>query len=145
MKKIYRYKFLREGMKSENGDHVWEVGRKYTFKDSLELCKSGFHASKGIYQAFSYVQGEILVKVECSGKHLSDDTKEVWSEMKVTRCWKWQKIDSVLFSIYAARLVLDNYEKEYPNDKRVRQAIEAAENYAKNPIEENMLAAESAA
>ena len=142
-----RYKFLKEGFKSANGNHTWEIGKRYKYDGNLKLCNSGFHCSKGIYQAFSYVQGEILAQVECFGDCVKDKdrTKEVWSGMKVVKAWKWQKKDSVLLSIYAARLCLDNFEKVFPDDKRPREAIEAAERYVKKPTEKNRLAAHLAA
>ena len=140
-----RYKFMLDGFKSARGNHTWEIGKWYKTDGDLELCQKGFHCSKGIYQAFSYVQGSILTKVEVRGKHLDEKDKEVWEEMRVTKAWKWTKKDSVLFSIYAARLVLDIYEKQYPDDDRSRKAIEAAETYIKNPTEENKAAARAAA
>jgi len=140
-----RYKFLLKGNKSSNGDFKWKIGEWYTHEGELEMCSSGFHCSKGIYQAFSYVQGEILSEVEVKGKHQTQDDKEVWEKMRVVKTWKWQKKDSVLFSIYAAYLCLNNFEKLYPNDKRPREAIEAAERYIKNPTKKNQTAAESAA
>ena len=140
-----RYKFLRTGYKSEIGDHKWKVGKWYEYDGDIEMCKSGFHCSKGIYQAFSHIRGEILTEVEVAGKHEVQDDKEVWEKMRVVRSWKWTKKDSVLFAIFAARLVLKNFEKEFPCDDRPRKAIEAAEVYAKNPTEKNREAAESAA
>jgi len=140
-----RYKFLLKGNKSSHGDFKWKKGVWYKHDGEIELCESGFHCSKGIYQAFSYVQGEILAEVEVKGKHESEDTKDVWQEMRVTKTYKWQKKDSVLFSIFVAYLCLDNFEKLYPEDKRPREAIEAAERYVKEPTEENRTAAESAA
>lgn len=139
-----RYKFLRTGYKSEHGDFKWKFGKWYTHDGLLELCESGFHCSKGIYQAFSYVRGEILALVEVDGKHELEDDKEVWEKMRVVKSYKWSKKDSVLFSIYAARLVLDNFEKKYPDDKRPREAIEAAEKYVKTPTTKNKNAARSA-
>ena len=62
--------------------------------------------------------------------------------MRVVRSWKWTKKDSILFAIFAARLVLKNFEKEFPGDDRPRKAIEAAEAYAKNPTKKNREAAE---
>jgi hypothetical protein len=41
------------------------------------------------------------------------------------------------YAIYAARQVLHIFEKEYPNDKRPRLAIVAAEKYLKHPTEKN--------
>jgi hypothetical protein len=64
--------------------------------------------------------------------------------MRLTKVWKWQKKDSVLFAIYVARLVLDIFEKEYPEDKRPRLAIEAAERWVKSPTKKNRAAAGAA-
>ena len=139
-----RYKFLRTGYKSEIGDHKWKVGKWYEYDGDIEMCKSGFHCSKGLYQAFSYVQGEILAEVEVAGKHEVQDDKEVWEKMRVVRSWKWTKKDSILLAIFAARLVLKNFEKEFPCDDRPRKAIEAAEAYAKNPTKKNREAAKAA-
>ena len=139
-----RWKFLRKGFKSNSGNTKWKVGEWSKPIKNLELCESGYHCSKEIYQAFSYVQGEILAKVECKGKHQSSKDKEVWETMRITKAYKWQKKDSVALSIYAAELCLDNFEKEYPEDKRPREAIEAAKNWLKNPTQKNKSAAESA-
>jgi len=139
-----RYKFLRTESKSEHGNHVWETGKWYKYDGSLKLCSAGFHCSKGIYQAFSYVQGEILAEVGVKGEYLSDATKEVWEQMCVTKIYAWKKIDSVLFSIYAAELCLKNFEDVFPSDKRPREAIEAARAYALKPTKKNQLAARSA-
>ena len=144
MKKTLRYKFLREGMKSQSGNIVWKLNEWQKAKGDLDMCKNGFHCSKKPYDAFSYVAGEILAIVEVRGKHLSDDNKECWKEMRVVKAYKWQKNDSVLFAIYAARLVIKIYEDRYPDDKRPREAIEAAEAYQKHPCEKHRLAAYTA-
>jgi len=140
-----RYKFLKTGYKSKHGDMKWKVGKWYTHDGGLDMCQSGFHCSKGIYQAFNYVQGPILAKVEVDGKSIIEDDKEVWEKMRIIKSWRWTKRDSVLFSIYAASLVLKNFEKKHPNDKRPRQAIQAARRWVNNPTKKNMSAAESAA
>ena len=90
-----RYKFLRTGYKSEIGDHKWKVGKWYEYDGDIEMCKSGFHCSKGIYQAFSHIRGEILAEVEVAGKHEVQDDKEAWEKMRVVRSWKWTKKDSI--------------------------------------------------
>lgn len=109
-----RWKFLREGMKSENGNCVWVKG-EWKHEDVLAICHNGFHCSKEINQAFGYVQGEILAKVEVKGKSDSQTDKEVWTDMRVVKAWKWQKKDSVALAIYAAELCIENFEKYYPN------------------------------
>lgn len=66
--------------------------------------------------------------------------------------WAWwvikkllKKEQSVKIAIFAAEKVIDIFEKKYPEDKRPRQAIEAAKAWLKNPTEENRLAAYAAA
>ena len=145
MKKTKRYKFLKEGLKSENGDTSWKLNEWQKYEGELDMCHAGFHCSKGKYQAFSYVQGEILAQVEVKGKSIKEKDKEVWSEMRVVKLWKWQKKDSVALAIYSAELIIDNFEKVYPDDKRPREAIEAAKRYLKDPSEKNRSAAASAA
>jgi len=126
-----RYKFLNRGFKSVKGSCKWGIGKWNKFDGKLELCESGFHCSKRIYDAFNYVQGEILAEVEVRGKSIKRDDREVWSEMRVVKAWKWQKKDSVLLVIYVAKLLLPNFEKKFPNDKGPREAIEEAERYLK--------------
>lgn len=68
--------------------------------------------------------------------------------------WAWwllrnllrdKKEISVKISIFSARLVLDNYEREYPNDRRIRETIDAAQNWVDDPTEENRIAAAKSA
>ena len=139
----YRYKFLREGFRSNSGNLVWDT--KWKHEDELIMCKKGLHCSKTKYQAFSYVQGEILAKVEVKGKSIKSEDKEVWSNMRIVRAWKWQKKDSVSLAIYSAQLVLKNFEKKFPKDNRPRKAIEAAIKYLNYPSIKNQSAAWSAA
>ena len=142
---VKRWKFIRKGFKSEKGKCKWEMGKwQKTIKD-LELCKRGYHCSKGIYQAFSYVQGEILCQVECKGKHISSDDKEVWENQRVIRAWKWTKKDSVALAIFSAELCLSNFEKAYPDNKWPREAIETAKRWLRNSTRKNREAARSAA
>jgi hypothetical protein len=140
-----RFKFLRTGMKSENGSHKWRIGKWYQVDGELSMCNSGFHCSKEPYDAFSYVRGEILTGVEVKGKHLSDDNKECWSEMKVVKAYKWTKKDSVKLAIFSAEQVLKYYEEKYPDDKRPRKAIEAAKKWLSNPSKKSRAAAAYAA
>jgi hypothetical protein len=92
----------------------------------------------------SYVQGEILAEVEVRGTHFTGDDKSTHAEMKIIRVWKWQKKDSIALSIFAAELVLKNFESVFPADDRPRKAIEAAKKYSDEPTEENKNAAWSA-
>jgi len=48
-------------------------------------------------------------------------------------CRLMNKKQAVQYAIFAAEQVIDIYERKYPNDKRPRNAIEAAKAYLKNP------------
>jgi len=65
--------------------------------------------------------------------------------MTLIRVWKWTKKDSVALAIYASETVIENFEKQFPNDKRPREAIEAAKAWITNPCESTESAADSAA
>jgi hypothetical protein len=56
---------------------------------------------------------------------------------------KLKKIDRVRYALYAAKQVIDVFEKKYPKDDRPRKAIEAAENYIRRPSSEAAAAASS--
>src|SRR3990167_6607084 len=91
MAKVYkRYKFLNKhgrGIKSYSGDLDWKIGewQKPHDPSELSLCNYGLHASKKVYQAFSYVQGDVLAEVECRGKHLDDDDKHPRNAIEAAR------------------------------------------------------------
>ena len=91
-----------------------------------------------------YVHGEILAEVEVKGRHFVGDDKSAHEGMRIIHAWHWKKADSVALSIFAAEMVLGNFEKVYPDDDRPRKAIEAARNYLDSPTEKNRSAAWSA-
>ena len=60
-------------------------------------------------------------------------------------CRIMNKNQSVQYAIFAAEQVIDIYEGKYPNDKRPRNAIEAAKAYLKNPSKKTKAYAADAA
>ena len=134
MKKLY--KFLDAGLKSHSGDCVWKLD-EWKKETDIDICNKGFHASKTPLQALSYVYGEIVAEVEVKGKSIIEDDKEYWSEMRIVKAYHWTKKDSVSLAIFSAELVLENFEKKYPDDKRPRNAIEAAKKVFIDDTEEN--------
>ena len=143
--KKYLWKILKAGLQSGHADFKWKKGKWYKIEGELEMCSNGFHASKLILDAMSFVNLECLAKVDVKGKSEKQDDKQCWSEMRIVKAWHWKKQDSVALAIYSAELVIDLFEKEYPEDDRPRKAIEAAKKYLQNPTEENKSAARSAA
>ncbi len=71
-----------------------------------------------------------------------NDTYLSWANWLIVRCMTYKQY--VGYAIYAARQVLDIFEKKYPKDKRPRQAINTALKCLKNPIKKNKAAASSA-
>ena len=142
-KKIRRWKFLRDGLKSNYDGHQWVIG-KWKKTECLGLCQ-GFNCSRRIIDAMSHVNGEILAEVEVKGKHFVGNDKTTHEGMRIIHAWHWKKADSVALSIFAAEMVLGNFGKVYPDDDRPRKAIEAARNYLGRPTEKNRSAAESVA
>ena len=142
MKKIRRFKFLKDGLKSNHNGFQWELC-KWHKTECVKLCH-GFNCSEKIFDALSYVKGEILCEVEAKGKHYTGDDKSTWPQMRIIRAWNWTQKDSVALSIFAAELVIENYEKIYPDDDRPRKAIEAAKAWLNDPSEKNRSAARSA-
>jgi len=143
------YKFLRiindKIVSGYNNDFIWEIDKWYTVKGRLSICKNGFHCSEKPLDALSYIAGEILAEVETMGKSIKEKDKQCWQKMKLVKAHNWTKKDSVGLAIYSAELVLDIYEKQYPNDKQPRDAIKAAKRVLKNDNKKNRLAAWSAA
>jgi len=136
------YKSLPKDM-SPHG-HKFKVGKWYKIDGKLEICKRGFHASKRAINAMYYVDCEVLAKVEVKGKSEKESDKECWEEMKIIKTYKWTKKDSISLAIYSAELVLNNFEKKFPNDNRPRLAIEAAKAMLKNNTKKNRDTAKSA-
>jgi hypothetical protein len=127
MKTIKGYKFIQSDMKSYKGNHTWKVGEWYKEQD-IKVCKKGFHACKKPLQSLEYIYGDKWFIVEARGKVLEEGDKFVASEMRLV---KEIPVDKVVkkFAIFCAKQCLKNFEKEYPNDKRLSDAIKAAEDY----------------
>ncbi len=66
-----------------------------------------------------------------------------WANWLIVRLMN--KKQRVMYSVYSARSVLENFEKKYPDDDRPRKAIEAAEAYIKNPCADSAYSAASSA
>ena len=133
-----KYKFLnlvKGKIKSNSGNCTWKIGKWSKPIEDIDMCNSGYHCSKTILDAMSFVSGEVLAIVETKGKSEKQKGKEVYESMQIVKAYKWTKKDSVSLSIYSAELVLNNFEKLYPDDDRPRKAIEAAKKVLENDTE----------
>lgn len=136
------YKALPED-KSPHG-HKFRLNEWYKV-DDIKICELGFHASENIIYAIGYVNADWVAKVEVRGKSIKEKNKQCWSEMRIIKWKKWTKKDSIALAIYAAELVIDIYEKKYPDDNRPRKAIDAAKKVLKRDTAKNRAAASAAA
>jgi len=66
-----------------------------------------------------------------------------WANWLIVRVMN--KKQKVQYAVFAAELVLQNFESKFPNDNRPKMAIEAAKRYLKNQTQKNKTAARSAA
>jgi len=66
-----------------------------------------------------------------------------WANWLIVRVMNYSQY--VSYAVFAAEQVIENYEKEFPDDKRPRTAIESAKKCIKNPSDENKKEAARAA
>lgn len=76
-------------------------------------------------------------------KRLIKAEKYDWANWFIVRVMEYK--DYVSYAVFAAEQILPIFEEKYPDDKRPRQAIEAAKRCIKDPSEENKKAAWAAA
>jgi hypothetical protein len=138
------YKFVTNDLKSKKGDCQWVINEWKHHDGELALCESGLHASETPLQSLQYVYGDRWFMVVAKGVIKKDGDKFVCSDMKLV---KEIPVSAVLvpFAIACAKRCLANWEKQYPEDKRVNDAILAAEKCFRDPSPENIEAAWSAA
>lgn len=99
----------------------------------LEACKEGVSWFK---KQKNKDTKAILLKL-IKEKHFD------WANWYVAKLFTHSQ--AVQYSVYSAEIVIKEFEKVFPEDKRPRQAIEAAKAWLKAPTEENRSAAWSAA
>lgn len=110
----------------------------------MKLTKEFLKEKDACAEGYKYALDNLigLEPEQVIGK-LIQDKKFDWGNWYLTRLFT--KEQNVEYAIYSVKLVLPIFEKEYPEDKSPRQAIEAAEKWLKKPTEENMQEALTAA
>jgi hypothetical protein len=127
------YKFVTKDLKSKEGNCQWEIG-KWKHENEIKLCQKGLHACRTALQSLQYVYGDKWFIVEAKGKMKEEKgDKFVATDMRLV---KEIPIDNIVkrFSLFCAKDCLKNYEKKYPNDKRVSDCIKATEDYLDGKI-----------
>ena len=104
------------------------------FLNSIDACKEGVERweEKGS-------NPDLIATL----KQLMQEDKRDWANWLMARCMV--KKQRIAYAAFAAQQVLHIFEKEYPEDKRPRQAIESAIKVMKNNTAKNRSAAGFAA
>ena len=97
------------------------------------LCRRGYHLCRPADLILWL--GPAIYEAEGRGEHLEADGKTVWAEARLLRCVDtWTERTVRLFVADCAEHVLPLFEGTYPDDRRPRQAIEAARAYARGEL-----------
>jgi len=108
---------------------------------SLDVLKKYRACDPGI-ECFKYLKTTTVHETINKCMSLSDDVVLRWTDDKLNK-YRWcnwllsrilPKNEKIKYAIYSARLVIDIFEKKYPNDNRPRKAIEAAELYLEGKV-----------
>lgn len=82
-KKVYGWKCFDKNLKCQ--DFQFEVGKIYSHKGDLELCKSGFHFHRNPMQIFNYYPKGSRVCAIVAIDVINDDDKSVARKIKIIR------------------------------------------------------------
>ena len=108
-----------------------------------KLNKAFFKKHEACIDGYEWTLSRPDNTVEGTIKELIDIERIDWANWTIARCLnKKQKIQ---YAVFAARQVLDIFEKEYPDNKSPRKAIEAAEKCIEHNTKKNRAAAYAAA
>jgi len=105
----------------------------------LELCTNGYHLTDTEH-LLDWLNATIY-EAEPSEERIESDDKIVCRSVRLLRKMHWDDRVARLFACDCAERVLPIYEKDYPKDKRPRQAIEVARRYAEGKASDSELAA----
>jgi hypothetical protein len=143
---IKAYHFLPDDMRADEDivaglDEPWRIGdtRKYrpvkiAAGEGKFITESGYHSSKTLWDALMQANGPIACLVEVSTPLSSSDSTEGPSSQisEVRKLIAAVDVRSELrrFACDCAERVLSIYEDRYPNDDRLRRAIDVARRFA---------------
>jgi hypothetical protein len=147
------YKILVNGKSCNGGDSTWFLPKgkrpgKWMPKieGELKLCEHGYHLVKA-EEILEWVKEDCQIfEAEPKGKVTYDGSKGVCRSARLLKQLNWNDKIARLFACDCAERVLPIFEKNYPDDKRPRVAIETVRRYVNGLSgEEELAAAEAAA
>ena len=124
----------------ENPDGTWTPGEWMPeIQGDLEFCANGYHLTDTEH-LLDWLNASVY-EAEPSKEMLEGNDKIVCRSVRLLRKMHWSDRIARLFACDCAERVLPIYEKDYPKDKRPRQAIEVARRYAEGKASDSELAA----
>ena len=134
------YWFCRTNMTSPNAPRaVWTVGQQRTLRGkTIVPCSYGYHASPTLWLALTYAPGPVACLVELDDATLVPHGRPVDKYAARSRTLLAAvniERELRLFAADCAEHVLWIYERDYPDDSRPRDAIQAARDYADGRID----------
>ena len=128
------YKVLTEDMKSMHGGNAtWTLGEWMPTVEKIRPCVFGYHLVTA-EQLIEWL-GPCVCEAEGAGEHIEQSDKSVWQRARVTKRLNMDEKRLRLFAADCAERVLPIFEKQYPDDKRPRQAIQSARDFANGKID----------
>lgn len=111
----------------------------------MKITEKWLKKKKACFSSLNYVVKNNYMEMEIDSfirklikeKRLSD------ADWLITK--SMNKKQNVLYAVFAAELVINIFEKKYPQDKRPRKAIETAKRYVKRPCKQTKNTAHAAA
>ena len=112
-------------------------------KGELELCANGYHLARE-KDLIGWLNATIY-EAEPSTEMMEGDDKVVCRSVRLLRKMNWNESVTRLFACDCAERALPIYERDYPKDKRPREAIRVARMFAQGKATNDELAAAWAA
>ena len=116
------------------GGQPLEVGKTYTYRGDVEICKSGYHASRRLIDALRYAPGAQISRVECWGDVQEQNDKLVARNRTVL----WTLDATMVLHEFACRVAEIALSKVTP-DPRSLAAIKAKRKWMKGKISDEEL------
>ena len=126
--KILAWHFT-EGATLRDGQPL-EVGKTYTYRGDVEICMSGYHASRRLIDALRYAPGAQLSRVECWGDVQEQDDKLVARNRTVL----WTLDATMILHEFACMVAEIALSKVVNPDPRSLAAIKAKRKWMKGKI-----------
>ena len=128
----------------QNEDGTWTPGEWMPdVSGNLVLCSNGYHLTDAEH-LLGWLNATIY-EAEPSAEMIEGDDKVVCRSVRLLKQMHWDDRIARLFACDCAEKLVPLYEKDHPNDKRPRHAIEVSRLFAEGKATRTELAAARAA